>query len=263
MRNSLFIVSVLIIFSVLWLFGNQFGSKQSSISTIEQGITQPAPDFSLAPTVIEKKQQFFAYLQPGIRYENARVEQEREQVLEWQTKWQAKKALSAQDTQAAEMLSSRYLVDWQQGIDQTWFDEMLNKVNVIADGLIFAQAANESAWGTSRFAREANNYFGQWCYSQGCGVVPATRNEGMTHEVAKFASVQESLHRYFMNINTNAAYQELRQIRAELVGKQDLYSVETALELTKGLSRYSERGEDYIFDLQAMIKQNQQYWVNN
>ena len=40
------------------------------------------------------------------------------------------------------------------------------------------QAANESAWGTSRFARIGLNFFGQWCYSKGCGMVPKRRNTG-------------------------------------------------------------------------------------
>ncbi len=85
----------------------------------------------------------------------------------------------------------------------------------------------------------------------------------MTHEVAKFKSVQESIHRYFMNVNRNAAYYDLRKIRYDLRKEQsDLLSVETAVALTNGLLKYSERGEDYVSDLQTMIRHNEKYWLN-
>ena len=148
------------------------------------------------------------------------------------------------------------------GIDEAWLKEMLNRVNVLPEALVLTQAANESAWGTSRFATEANNYFGHWCYSKGCGLVPLQRNEGSTHEVAKFSSSQESVHRYFMNLNRNKAYQDLRGIRMELANKgEDLLTLDAATKLTEGLLKYSERGTDYVTDLQAMIRHNKVYWV--
>lgn len=133
---------------------------------------------------------------------------------------------------------------------------------MLPEALVLTQAANESAWGTSRFATEANNYFGHWCYSKGCGLVPLQRNEGSTHEVAKFSSSQESVHRYFMNLNRNKAYQDLRGIRTELANKgEDLLTFDAATKLTEGLLKYSERGADYVTDLQAMIRHNKVYWV--
>lgn len=84
----------------------------------------------------------------------------------------------------------------------------------------------------------------------------------MTHEVAKFSSVQESIHRYFMNVNRNAAYRDLRNIRQQLrKNDANLFSVDSALALSNGLLRYSERGADYVQDVQAMIRHNQVYWV--
>jgi len=38
-----------------------------------------------------------------------------------------------------------------------------------------AQAANESAWGLSRFAQKGNNLFGKRCVKKGCGIVTDQR----------------------------------------------------------------------------------------
>ena len=122
--------------------------------------------------------------------------------------------VSDRDIEYAKTLSKRYRVKLDSsGIDQQWLDQMLHRVDVIPEALVLVQGANESAWGTSRFATQANNYFGQWCYTAGCGVIPLKRGEGMTHEVAKFTSVQESIEGYFMNVNRNKAYEALREIR--------------------------------------------------
>ena len=76
---------------------------------------------------------------------------------------------------------------------------------------------------------------------------------GKVHEVAAFDSPKESLESYMTNLNSHSAYQSLRDLRAQLrKTKQPV----TGLSLTKGLSRYSERGEEYIKELRAMIKFN-------
>ncbi|HKJ91279.1 MAG TPA: glucosaminidase domain-containing protein, partial [Oceanipulchritudo sp.] len=46
-------------------------------------------------------------------------------------------------------------------------DDLRRRVDVIPPSLALAQAALESGWGTSRFAREGNNLFGIWCYTPG------------------------------------------------------------------------------------------------
>ncbi len=64
-------------------------------------------------------------------------------------------------------------------------NRLLRRADIIPSSLALAQAANESAWGTSRFAVEGNIFYGQWCYSEGCGIIPARRLEGARHEVKK------------------------------------------------------------------------------
>ncbi|MCG9631030.1 glucosaminidase domain-containing protein [Vibrio sp. Isolate30] len=219
------------------------------------------PNFAAIEDTNAKKKAFFDYLRPSINLENRGISKERAFLKSLADK----KVTNAdsEDKAYANRLAKLYSLPLPTaGIDDAWLNEMLSRVNVLPEALVLTQAANESAWGTSRFATAANNYFGHWCYSKGCGLVPLQRNEGSTHEVAKFSSSQESVHRYFMNLNRNNAYQDLRAIRAQLDEQgEDLLTFGAATELTQGLLKYSERGVDYVTDLQAMIRHNKVYWV--
>ncbi len=220
-----------------------------------------APDFNLIRNVTVKKQSFFDYLRPGIAYENQRILKERATLKEIIERFNTM-TLTDDDRTFIEELANRYNVALAEGgVDKVFFQRLMSRVNVIPEALVLVQAANESAWGTSRFARNGNNYFGQWCYQQGCGLIPKQRSEGMFHEVATFVSVQESIHRYFMNVNRNRAYQDLRKQRQkrQQSGKE-LFSVEAAMDLANGLVKYSERGDEYVDDLKTMIRHNEHFW---
>ncbi|KZX67641.1 glucosaminidase [Vibrio sp. HI00D65] len=223
-------------------------------------VSSDKPDFAVIEDGKEKKDTFFSYLRPSINIENKRITKERAFLTKLSEA--GLNNVDAEDASYARRLGKLYSLPVPlSGLDDAWLKEMLNRVNVLPEALVLTQAANESAWGTSRFATRANNYFGHWCYTKGCGLVPLQRNEGSSHEVATFSSSQESVHRYFMNLNRNRAYADLRAIRAKLAAKgDDLLTTGTAIELTNGLLKYSERGSDYVTDLQAMIRHNEVYW---
>lgn len=85
-------------------------------------------------------------------------------------------AVTSRDIVNAKVLGELYGVEFEdKQITKAWLDKMLLRVDVLPKALVLTQAANESAWGTSRFAVQANNYFGQWCYRTGCGLVPRER----------------------------------------------------------------------------------------
>lgn len=235
---------------------------ESRVEEPASALNVNAPDFAAIRDVNEKKQQFFAYLRPSIAQENARIEQDRTAL---QTLIEADQTgkLTPQQHALAVDLGQRYRQTLpENGIDAAWRDSMLQRIDVIPEALVLTQAANESAWGTSRFAREANNYFGQWCYTEGCGLVPSQRQVGKHHEVKRFASVQESVHGYFVNINSNAAYADMRQIRFQRRQNGDaMLTLDAAVALSQGLLSYSERGEAYIQDLQTMMRHNARYWT--
>lgn len=238
-------------------------TEQSSNSADQFGdltVSSSTPNFAAIEDVNEKKDTFFSFLRPSINIENKRITKERAFLSKLSESGLSN--IDSEDASYAKRLGKLYSLPVpSEGLDQAWLTEMLNRVNVLPEALVLTQAANESAWGTSRFATKANNYFGHWCYTKGCGLVPLQRNEGSSHEVATFSSSQESVHRYFMNLNRNRAYADLRAIRAKLAAQgDDLLTTSTATELTNGLLKYSERGSDYVTDLQAMIRHNEVYW---
>ena len=238
-------------------------TEQSSNSADQFGdltVSSSTPNFAAIEDVNEKKDTFFSFLRPSINIENKRITKERAFLSKLSESGLS--SIDSEDASYAKRLGKLYSLPVpSEGLDQAWLTEMLNRVNVLPEALVLTQAANESAWGTSRFATKANNYFGHWCYTKGCGLVPLQRNEGSSHEVATFSSSQESVHRYFMNLNRNRAYADLRAIRAKLAAQgDDLLTTATATELTNGLLKYSERGSDYVTDLQAMIRHNEVYW---
>lgn len=232
---------------------------------ISKPITVPVstsgnPDFASITDVEEKKRTFFSFLKPKLDLENNRIEQERIKLISISQSIENQE-VSHEEKQYAQHIADLYnYPEFKDNSD--WIKGLLKRVNVIPDALVYVQAAMESGWGTSRFALEGNNFFGQWCYSEGCGLVPQSRVSGATHEVAKFKTVQDSVHAYFMNLNRNRAYTELRDMRDEQLTQspEHLRSDGVAIELTNGLLRYSERGSDYVDELQAMININSKYW---
>jgi Bax protein len=138
-------------------------------------------------------------------------------------------------------------------VDKAYLQRLLWRVDVIPPSLVLAQAASESAWGTSRFAQDGNNFFGQWCFKRGCGFVPASRRPTANHEVKSFASIEDAVHAYFMNLNTYPSYQYLRVIRQQLRNKEQPID---GISLSEGLGSYSERGDAYIKELRTMIYKN-------
>ncbi|NLS12579.1 glucosaminidase [Vibrio sp. SM6] len=237
----------------------------SSVATARSDVTpngfenhSPVPNFGAIKETKQKKQAFFDYFSPIVALENQRIIEERE-FLETLTPTN----VTEEEYAYADRLGKLYSMPLDGSpLTQQWLDEMLMRVNVLPEALVLTQAANESAWGTSRFAKEANNFFGQWCYSKGCGIIPAQRSAGATHEVEKFDTAQEAVHRYFMNVNRNRAYQPLREIRDNLSEKgENLQSTNTALQVSEGLLAYSERGQHYVKEIQEMIRYNQPFWT--
>jgi Bax protein len=212
------------------------------------------PDFNEYSDIRDKKQAFFQFLAPLVRAENMLIEEQRANLLALFHRWQDdSNALSGDDLEFLEQLAVEYRTDFDVTAGTNLFTILLRRVDVVPETLVLVQAANESGWGTSRFARDGLNFFGQWCFSDGCGIVPEHRLEGMNHEVRKFKSVNASIRSYLRNINTHPAYLELRVLREQRRAEgQDI----RALDLTPGLLSYSERGEEYIDELNAMIRVN-------
>jgi len=211
------------------------------------------PDFKSMGDVEERKKAFFAFMVPLVQKVNEKISRKRDHLLKLYHEYKKTGHVSHHDMVWLRDTAAAYGIP---GISfstpQAW-KNLSARVDIVPPSLALAQAANESNWGTSRFARKGNNYFGQWCHTRGCGLVPERRPEGAHYEVARFSSPLDSVKAYAQNINTNRAYAELRVIRAKERGKGKEPKGYT---LSEGLESYSARGLVYVHSLQALIKNN-------
>ena len=100
-------------------------------------------------------------------------------------------------------------------IDDGDLSKLKMRMDIIPVSIALAQAANESGWGTSRFALQGNALFGQWTWSKK-GISPKKQDKDKTHRVLQFQVLKASVRAYKNNLNTHNAYKEFREVRARL-----------------------------------------------
>jgi Bax protein len=214
------------------------------------------PDFAAIRDVKTKKREFFQYIYPAIEQENKNLLQIRTEVAVMIEAMFLEENLLDEQQVLLNSLIKKYKVS-EKYTPLQQLNELLLRVDVVPIELVLVQAANESAWGTSRFAKIGLNFFGMWCYKKGCGMVPGGRDTGAKHEVAAFRSLEHGVQRYLHNINTNNAYSVFRTIRGQLRAQEQPLSPQI---LATGLLRYSIRGTDYVLEITEMIRHNQVYF---
>lgn len=210
------------------------------------------PDFAAIRDTQAKKAAFFAYLLPKVRAANDEVRAERARLLALRERARIG-ALDDAARQDLRHIAEAYGISPRGAIDDAWFERALEYVDVIPPSLVLVQAANESAWGTSRFATEGRNFFGLWCFELDCGMVPKARQAGAVHEVRRFRSVLQGVRYYVHYLNTASSYRPMRVLRARLRAQG---RTPRGSELAEGLLQYSARGRHYVEELVRMIRQN-------
>lgn len=198
------------------------------------------PDFASIDSVRERKSQFFDFIMQYVDQRNAEIIALRKRILN-------------EDYSEEELRTwaKRYRVKWTT--PEEVHTKLVKKVDVVPPSLVLAQAALESAWGTSRFAAAGNNFFGQWCYTRGCGMVPNRRHQGMSHEVQIFETPFDSVASYIRNLNSHPAYKGFREKRAEQRSRSERLS---GCYLAHGLTQYSEKGDAYVESIKLLIRAN-------
>ncbi|OUS26788.1 hypothetical protein A9Q99_16345 [Gammaproteobacteria bacterium 45_16_T64] len=209
--------------------------------TPEQQQPSSTLDFASIKDISKRKQAFFDALRPQIEEENKRLSALRSYIQQHD--------MSKPSGQLRQLAAQYRIKTDTQHLKQA----LLEKVDAIPQSLVLAQAAIESAWGTSRFATQGNNLFGQWCFSPGCGIIPAQRPAGAHHEVKQFDSPAQSIQSYMLNLNSHPAYATLRKNRLTLRNSNE---APNGCFLAEGLIDYSERKEQYIASLKQLIRVN-------
>ena len=201
-----------------------------------------------------KKHEFITTLLPYIQTENRRLTALRNKLSGMFSKLETGAVLTTPEQLQISKLANKYRVKGDPLVDITAREEMLRKIDIVPSSLALAQAANESAWGKSRFAQEANNLFGIWTYDQDKGLKPNKREQGKTHLVRIFDDFSESVRYYMYTLNSHPAYKELREIRQQLRASDQIID---GHRLAAGLEKYSAKGQAYIVLIQSLIKQNE------
>ncbi len=150
----------------------------------------------------------------------------------------------------------RWLADKAEeyGLKTVDVRKLLQRVDIIPPSLALAQAAEESGWGTSRFARQGNALFGQWTWDADSALVPRDRKAGASHGIKAFPSLLQAVQAYARNLTSHRAYAEFRVARAAMrkAGQEP-----AGPRLAQTLTRYSERGSDYVHTLHVIMDANQ------
>jgi Bax protein len=196
---------------------------------------------------------FIGTVLPLARLENQRLAGERRRLIELLARMEANEGLDAQERAWLADRLRRCRVEGDPRQDPAVRAALREKLDTLPVELVLAQAANESAWGRSRFAKEGNNLFGVWTYDPEEGIVPRRREAGKTHLVKRYPDLRASVRDYLRNLNSHPAYAELRALRA---AAQDRGERADGLTLAAGLTEYSARGADYVAAIRSLIRVN-------
>lgn len=198
------------------------------------------------PLPEQRKVMFIKTALPLILHVNELIALDRERIVSLRDRSAAGFLLSPEDEGWLKRKADEY------GLEGVDFAELLVRVDVVPPSLALAQSAEESGWGTSRFAREGNALFGQRVWQEDAGIVPLDRATGERFRVAAFDHLVDGVKSYARNLNSHPAYEKFRSLRASQ--RQD-DSID-GYSLAGMLIRYSERGQSYVRTLRAIIRAN-------
>lgn len=195
----------------------------------------------------ERKRVFIAAMLPLILRVNEEILADRERVLSLKGQIDVGVELPEADRSWLNTVAERYEAAPYD------FADLMQRMDIVPPSLALAQAAEESGWGTSRFAQEGNALFGQYTFNEGSGMEPLERSDDRQHFIKAYSSLIDTVRGYMHNLNYHRAYREFRQQRAALrIAGRPV----TGDDLAKELKRYSERGNDYIRTLRQIIRVN-------
>ena len=212
--------------------------KKSSTSIVKNNLE----NFSIE----DRKKNFIANLFPVIHSANQDIIEKRNIFFEIEKKIQSNN-LNVLEAAILKKLFNEYKVKNND------LAELKKRIDIVPISLAIAQAAIESGWGTSRFAQEGNAYFGQKIIGMKVAGIRPTDSENPLIKVRIFKNLNDSVKAYLNNLNTHFAYKNFRKSRNELRSFGKTLEGEV---LANQLKKYSELGNEYIINVQEIIKKN-------
>lgn len=210
------------------------------ILSIEDSLVKPIlyqqlPSLEGLP-IAESKEKFIGAVLPAVLIAKHRIATSREKLVGLL----AKETLNAKDSVFVHELLERFGGDT--------ITDLPSRMLTHPNSIVLAQAAVESGWGSSRFFREGNNLFGIWSYNADEPRMAASyARADQNVYLRKYEDVAASIQDYFETMARARAYRHFRAARAESQEVQ---------QLLPHLRYYSERRDDYVRQLQTIIRQN-------
>ena len=133
---------------------------------------------------------------------------------------------------------------------------LLLHIDIIPPSVALAQAAEESGWGTSRFAIEGQALFGQRTFHQAPGLVPVKRADGARFKIKTFDRLLDAVRSYAHNLNTHPAYSGFRMLRGQLRAGPGGADGLDPFRLVDALRSYSARGAKYVETIKTIMRVN-------
>ena len=204
--------------------------------------------------IAARKNVFYRTMLPLILEANSMVARDRAQILYLRPRIEKHQPIHGSELEWLRQTANKYkIVDWRSVGKAEVLDALERRVDVVPISLALVQAAVESAYGTSRFAREGNALFGQCDWSE--GMEPKEKRSGKgDYHVASFKTPLQSIKAYLHNLNTHRAYKGFRARRAAL--RKEGAEVVRGIDLLRELGGYSEKGAAYLDVLSEAIRGN-------
>ena len=214
---------------------------------------------NLSNNISERKKEFINIILPIIVDQNRKIITLRQRLIDSKNYLNQNKTLSQTDQSFIKNLATKYSVSTKNRHKIDIINDLLISVDVIPNSIALAQAANESGWGSSRFATEFNAFYGEYTYDSTIGIVPSRREEGEKHLVRYFKTIDKSVESYFININSHFAYSKFRQLRKTLRDQNNSFNINL---LVNKLDVYAE-DEEYVDTIISIIHDNKLIQYDN
>ena len=130
-----------------------------------------------------------------------------------------------------------------------WVEKDKNKFQIVPREIIIAQAVIESDYGTSRFAKEANNLFGIRTYDLSLPHVKPLGQPESKFGLKKYKDKCDSVVDYYKVINNGHAFERFREVRYKMVISDDI----DIFKLVETLERYASN-PNYVNLVKKTIK---------
>ena len=130
-----------------------------------------------------------------------------------------------------------------------WVEKDKNRFQIVPREIIIAQAVIESDYGTSRFAKEANNLFGIRTYDLSLPHVKPLGQPDSKFGLKKYKDKCDSVVDYYKVINNGHAFERFREVRYQMILLNEI----DVFELVETLERYASN-PNYVNLVKKTIK---------